>query len=74
MGYRDTYSPPGEGRFETGARERLRELEHLLIRVPHDSRQLRSAFERVVAETPPNGPKNQQYKDSVIWEAAVEYC
>lgn len=31
----------------------------------------RSALKRVIAGTPPNGEKNQQYKDSVVWEAIL---
>ncbi len=72
VGYRDRYSPPDKDRFEEGAKERLRELDHLLKRVPHDFRQLRSALARVMNETPPNSSKNQQYKDSVIWEAVKD--
>jgi hypothetical protein len=47
-------------------------LQHLLKRVPYDFRQLRAALARVMDETPPNGYRNQQYKDSVIWEAVIE--
>lgn len=72
VGYRYRYSPPREDQFEVGARRRLEELRHLLKRVPYSFRQLRSALARVMDETPPNGPKNQQYKDSVIWEAVLE--
>jgi hypothetical protein len=32
----------------------------------------RAALRRVNEETPPNGSKNQQFKDSAIWEAVLE--
>jgi len=33
--------------------------------------EVRRALVRVNAEAPPNGPKNQQMKDSLLWEACV---
>ncbi len=56
----------------SGAQGRLRELEGLLKRVPFNFEQAKSALQRVMNETPPNRPKDQQYKDSVVWEAVLE--
>jgi hypothetical protein len=65
------YLVPTHDQFESSARERLEELGFLMERVPFNFEQAKSALQRVVDETPPNGPKNQQYKDSVIWEAVL---
>jgi hypothetical protein len=51
---------------------RLTELSSWIFRVPLRFEQMRGALDRIIAETPPNGPKNQQYKDSLIWEAVLE--
>lgn len=32
----------------------------------------REVLRRLIDETPPNGPRNQQFKDSLIWEAVRE--
>ena len=52
--------------------KRLEELDAFLVRVPLTLEQTRSAVRRVNDEIPPNGPKNQQFKDSVLWEAVLE--
>ena len=61
-----------EDSLETAAKRRLEELDHLIKRVPFTFDHVRSALRRVMDETPPNGTKNQQYKDSAIWEAVLE--
>ena len=66
------YLVPMEDQFESSARERLEELSFFVERVPFNFEQAKSALRRVIDETPPNGPKNQQYKDSVIWQAVLE--
>ncbi len=63
---------PTVTQFESSARARLLELDALIERVPFNLEQARSALQRVMDETPPNGSGNQQYKDSVIWEAALD--
>lgn len=58
--------------FSEGLQQRLDTLSPLLIDIPFTLDHAKRALERVVADRPPNGPKNQQYKDSVIWEAALD--
>ena len=59
-----------------GFQARMKEIDPVIIPVsdPH----LWSAFRRVIAKTPPNTPDDQQLKDSLLWEAAIElaqtYC
>jgi hypothetical protein len=72
VGWVDDFAVPTDEMFKASAEERLRELEDLLKRVPFDFEQLEAALQRVMNETPPNGPNNQQYKDSVIWESVLE--
>jgi predicted nucleic acid-binding protein len=63
---------PTDDEFEKSAKEKLRELDDLLLRVPFTFEHAKSALRRVMDETPPNGRNNQQYKDSAIWEAVLE--
>ena len=51
---------------------RLRQLEKLIERVEITPDHLKSALDRLMNEIPPNSEKNQQYKDSLIWEAAID--
>ncbi len=61
-----------EDSLKAAAKKRLDVLDHLVERVPFTLDHARSALGRVMDETPPNGFKNQQYKDSAIWEAMLE--
>jgi hypothetical protein len=72
MGSADDYQVPSEAELEESAKSRLQELDSLLRRVPFTLEHAKSALKRVNDETPPNGPKNQQFKDSAIWEAVTE--
>lgn len=49
----------------------LRRLEDLFVRVEFSLEHARAALDRVIAGLPPNSPKDQQYKDSAIWEALL---
>jgi hypothetical protein len=51
---------------------RIGDLAPLLLRVPFTLEHAKAALRRVNDETPPNGHKNQQFKDSAIWEAILE--
>jgi hypothetical protein len=42
------------------------------VRVPFTFEQAQSALRRVLDKVPPNGEKNQQYKDTLIWLAVLE--
>ncbi len=72
IGWVEEYVPPTEAQFEASTKERLQEFEVLLKRVPYNFQQAKSAHRRVMDESPPNSPKSQQYKDSVIWESVRE--
>ena len=72
MGERDDYRVPSEEEIVTRVQGRLVQLDDLLLRVPLTLEHARGALRRVQEESPPNGSKNQQFKDSVIWETVLE--
>lgn len=72
MGERDNYSVPSEHEVEKRVMERLSELAGFIHRTPFTFNHAKNALSRVMEDAPPNGPKNQQFKDSAIWEALLE--
>ena len=62
---------PGEVALRGAAERRFAELEPMLHRVDFDFEQATDALTRVLDEIPPNGPKNQQYKDTLLWVAVL---
>jgi hypothetical protein len=71
MGFRSPYTVPDEAKLEAVVKERLTDLDDLFIRVPFTFEHAKSALRRINEESQPNGPKNQQFKDSAIWEAIL---
>ncbi len=67
-----TYELPTVEQLETHAKSRLDELKSLFVQVPFTLEHAKSAIDRVNSGLPPNSPKNQQYKDSAIWEAIID--
>lgn len=65
------YELPEKDKIEAIVIERLAELEDLIIRIPFTLEHAKSALRRVNEKTPPNDGKNQQFKDSAIWEAIL---
>ena len=51
--------------------ERLAELNPILVRVPFTVEHAKAALKMVMLKLPPNGEKNQQFKDSAIWQAVL---
>jgi PIN domain len=66
------YEVPTVEQLQTHAKSRLDELKSLFVPVPFTLEHAKSALDRVNSGLPPNGPKNQQYKDSAIWEAIID--
>jgi hypothetical protein len=52
-------------------KERLDQLDSMLVREPFTIEHARAALAMVNAKVPPNGDKNQQFKDSAIWQAVL---
>ena len=60
-----------EEAVEVGIRNRLTRVSRQVVYPPLTLDEVRNALTRINNETPPNGPKNQQAKDSLLWEACV---
>jgi hypothetical protein len=72
MGDRDDYRVPSEDQLSERVEMRLKEFGDLIFRTKFTLEHAKSALRRVTEESPPNGYKNQQFKDSAIWEAILE--
>jgi len=72
MGSRDDYQVPTSDQFVTRVDSRLTELGELIHKTDFTLNHAKSAMRRVLEESPPNSYKNQQFKDSVIWESIIE--
>jgi hypothetical protein len=72
MGWRPDPGLPSQADVDAAISRRIADLGPLLVRVPFTIEHARAALRRVNEETPPNGNRNQQFKDSVIWEAILE--
>ena len=62
-----------EEKFNQAVDKQLAELSPLLVREPFTIEQAKAALAMVNAEVPPNGHQNQQFKDSVIWQAVLAF-
>lgn len=71
MSFIKPYELPEKDQIEAVVIERLAELEELIIRIPFTLEHAKSALRRVNEKTQPNDGKNQQFKDSAIWEAIL---
>lgn len=72
MGSRDDYRVPSADDFANRVETRFDELNDLIHRREITFEHAKNAFQRILAESPPNGYKNQQFKDSLIWECIIE--
>ncbi len=72
LGAHRPYEAPFEDGITKAIGTRLKELAPLFVRVPMTLAHAQSALGRVNDETPPNSLKNQQFKDSLIWEAVLD--
>jgi len=72
MGQRDDYHLPSDDDISNRVETRLAELRIVIEEIPFSFEHAKSSITRVMEETPPNSHKNQQYKDSAIWEAILE--
>jgi hypothetical protein len=70
-----TYSGPpfSEEALRASIRKRLDDFGSTLLRLPLSLEQARRALNRINSDLPPNGHKNQQFKDSALWEAIREF-
>lgn len=74
VGLHQVHGPPFDlDRIRERAVYRLEQLDPFLVRDQMSLAQARGALSRVIAEQPPNGPNNQQFKDSLVWEALIAW-
>lgn len=72
LGWRVDYKVPCATDFEKAVERRIAEMEQFLVRVPFTLEHAKAALDMIHNDLPPNGPKNQQFKDSAIWQALLE--
>lgn len=72
VGSRDDFRVPNKDDLERSASDRLQQLEGIFHRVPLTLAHAKGSLLRIMDETPPNSFKNQQFKDSCIWEAILD--
>lgn len=72
MGVRDDYRVPSKEQLLNRFDSRLIELSGLVHKIEFNMDHVKSALRRVNEESSPNGYKNQQFKDSLIWEIILE--
>jgi hypothetical protein len=72
VGRRSSYTLPSEEDLKNVVEERIQELSELIINIPFKLEHAKRALDRVNLDAPPNNQKNQQFKDSAIWEAVLE--
>lgn len=71
MGEIENVSYPTGVQVKQRISERLSELGDVYIEVICSDSQKLSAADRVIEQSPPNAPQDQQYKDSLIWESIL---
>lgn len=67
-----SYDGPTTSELEQAADTRIAAWGDILLRPPFTNAQALAALRRVNAGLPPNGDKNQQFKDSAVWETILE--
>lgn len=78
FGVIDDYKLPTTLDIQQVFSRRVEELSNLIVQTPFTFAHAKGALERVLNGTPPNRPRvqksngDQQFKDSTIWEAAIE--
>ncbi|HEX9988719.1 MAG TPA: PIN domain-containing protein [Chloroflexia bacterium] len=71
VGAHSKYEVPTEQAITDGIEARFQALNTLIVPVPMTLEHARRALDRVTAKLPPNVNK-EQFKDSLIWEAALD--
>lgn len=72
IGFRPDYTPPDESKFTEAVKNRLDEIKHIVNRVPLTLDHARLAMEMVIAGLPPSSNNNEEFRDSLVWQAVIE--
>lgn len=71
-GQKTLHQAPTREAIQEGLRERWTQLSGLLERTPFTFDQAKSALKRVIEKRPPSGENNEQFRDTCLWEAAID--
>ena len=71
MGVRDDYQVPTENQVLARLDQRLSELGSTVVRGEFTFEDAKNALARVIDGTPPNSERDQQFKDSAVWEELI---
>ncbi len=71
MGIRDDYMVPSQTEIDDRVDERLNELQLSIHKIKFTFDDAKNALLKVINGLPPNGIKNQQFKDSAIWKSII---
>jgi hypothetical protein len=71
LGTKPDYKFPTIDDFEEKAKERIAELDNLIIKSNISLAQYESALDRVIQETPPNKTR-EQFRDTLLWEVILD--
>lgn len=64
-------APPSESQIRDAVTNRLKKLSGIVRRVPFTLEHANTALNMVMAKLPPNREKDQQFKDSALWQAIL---
>lgn len=62
---------PNKDKISKALPIRLTELSDIILQHKHTPEEMEQALEMVLRKLPPNSDKNQQYKDSLLWQAVL---
>jgi hypothetical protein len=71
-GQKTLHQAPTAESIQEGIKKRWAELSGLLEKTPFSFELAKSALIRVIEKRPPSGENNEQFRDSCLWEAALE--
>jgi PIN domain len=62
---------PDKSKIEQAFPRRIAELGEIILKHEHTFTEMENALHMVLTKLPPNSEKNQQYKDSLLWQAVL---
>lgn len=65
------FTLPNKDKISKALPIRLAELSDIILQHKHTPEEMERALEMVLRKLPPNSDKNQQYKDSLLWQAVL---
>jgi hypothetical protein len=72
LGQRPGIELPTEATFDATVRARLLELQDVIVRIAFTYEHAKAALRKVIQHLPPSSDKNEEFRDTAIWEAVLE--